>query len=40
MGFSMCSKDFSSLHDVCEDLDDDEQSQKTTCVVRFLWRDL
>jgi hypothetical protein len=36
----MCSEDFASLHDIFEDLEKDERSQKTTYVVQFLWRDL
>lgn len=40
VGFCMCSEDFASLHDVYEDLDEDEKSQKTTYVIQFLWRDL
>ena len=40
MGFAMTSDDFSSLHDIYEDLDREEQCQKTTYVVQFLWRDL
>lgn len=40
MGFAMTSDDFSSLHDVYAYLDQEEQCQKTTYVVQFLWRDL
>lgn len=40
MGFSMTSDDFSSLHDVYEDLDEEEGCHKTTYVVQFMWRDL
>ena len=40
MGFAMTSDDFSSLHDVYEDLDQEEQCQKTKYNVQFMWRDL
>lgn len=36
----MTSDDFSSLHDVYEDLDQEERCQKTKYVVQFIWRDL
>ena len=36
----MTSDDFSSLHDVYEDLDQEERCQKTKYVVQFMWRDL
>ena len=35
MGFSMSSDEFSSLHDIYEDLEEDEHSQKTTYVIQF-----
>ena len=40
MGFAMTSDDFSSLHDVYADLDQEERCQKTMYVVHFLWRGL
>ena len=40
MGFSMSSDEFLSLHDIYEDLEEDEHSQKTIYVIQFLWRDL
>ncbi len=36
----MSSDEFLSLHDVYEDLNDEEKCQKTCYILQFLWRDL
>ena len=40
MGFAMTSDGFSSLHDIYEDLDQEQRCQNTMYVVQFMWRDL
>ena len=39
-GYAMASEELSNLHDVYEQLDSEEMTQKTTYVLQFLWRDL
>ena len=36
----MSSEDLKSLHDVYEGLNVEEECQKTTYILQFLWRDL
>lgn len=36
----MSSSDMSSLHDVYESLDEEEECQKTDYILQFLWRDI
>ena len=40
MGYAVSSEELASLHDIYEELDSTESSQKTTYELQFLWRDL
>lgn len=36
----MCAADMASLHDIYENVDEDEECNKTDYILQFLWRDM